>query len=85
MTEQQEQIKCLKEMMDSCFTYGSIAKDSYEYERYLLPYAKEMGKRLFNKTYKEHSEYLSKCTVKQGVYTDCEGLTYNSLIRPEGE
>ena len=80
----QEQVKRLKDMMDSCFTYGSIAKDSYEYKTYILPYEKEMGKRLFNKTYKEHAKYLNKCTVKLSVYTDCEGCTYNLLIRPEG-
>jgi hypothetical protein len=85
MTDTQKfSIKSLKQMMDSCFAYGTIEKDSYQYQRFILPFEKEMGKRLFNKVYKEHAEYLSKCTVKQNVYTDCEGLNYNSIIKPEG-
>lgn len=75
-------IKRFKEMMDSCFAYGGVEKDTWNYKRYILPYKKELGK-LFTKTYNEHLKYLRKCTVITNVYTDNEGLTYNSIQKPE--
>jgi len=76
------QIKSLKSMMDSCFAYGGVEKDTWNYKRYILPHKKELGK-LFTKTYNEHMKYLKKCTVKVNVYTDGEGLNYNSIIPPD--
>jgi hypothetical protein len=69
----------LKEMIDSCFTYGGIEKESYNYSRYILPYKDKLGAKVFEQIYKEEAERLNQYKVIQGTYTDCDGLTYNSL------
>lgn len=69
-------------MIDSCFTYGGADKENYNYKRYIEPYKDKIGEELFNKTYNERLQYLSKCTVKHNVHTDFEGCSYNSLIHP---
>ena len=80
--ETREEVKSLKEMIDCCYTYGGADKTSYNYERYVLPYAEKIGKRLFNRVYKEHLQDLMKnYSIKFDVYTDCEGLSYNSLVK----
>lgn len=71
----------LKSMLISCFCYGGVDKDSWNFEIYISPYAKELGDELFEEVYNEQVAFLNKnCTVKEYVYTDCEGLSYNSLI-----
>lgn len=69
----------LKSMLISCFCYGGIGHDTYNYERYILPYKDKMDDELFEEVYAEQSDFLQKCSVNHNVYTDCEGLTYNSL------
>lgn len=69
----------LKSMLISSFCYGGISRDTYNYERYILPYKDKMGDELFEEVYTEQSKFLMKCSVNRNVYTDCEGLTYNSL------
>lgn len=81
--DEQENIKSLNQMIDSCFTYGVAGKDTLNYRTYILPYQKRLGKRLFNKTYKQRLKYLEGFEVKQNTYQDSEGLTYNSLVRKE--
>ena len=71
--------KGLKEMIDSCYTYGGIDKESYNYSKYILPYKDKLGAKLFEKIYKEEAERLTQYKVVYNVYTDCDGLTYNSL------
>jgi len=76
----QEKIKNFKSMLDSCFAYGSIAKNSYYYERYLLEYKDDLGEKLFNKVYEEYSKDLTEnYMVISGTYTDSEGVSYNTL------
>ena len=44
ITEQQkESIKYMNSMMESCFTYGGVDKDSYNFEKYLSKYKDELG------------------------------------------
>lgn len=71
----------MKGMMISCFTYGEIGLDSYNFNRYILPY-KELIPESFNEVYEEQAQYLEKCSVLYGVYTDHEGCTYNSIVEP---
>ena len=77
----EDSIDYMKSMMESCYTYGGIEKTSYNYERYILKYRDELGARLFNKVYKEKAEELSGYRVEPCTYTDCDGLTYNSLVK----
>lgn len=71
----------LKSMITSCFCYGNVNKDSWYYERYILPYSQDMPKRIFTQVYKEQVKYLQeKCEIVRGVYTDSEGNNYNSVI-----
>lgn len=69
----------LKSMLISCFAYGGIEKQNWNFERYILPYQKEMNKNTFDEIYSEMNEYFERCEVKHGVYTDSEGCTYNEL------
>jgi len=76
--KEESDIKSLKSMMESCFTYGGISKDN----KYIKPYIQTLGVVLFNKVYDEYSKYLSEnFFVKTNVHTDHEGVTYNSLIK----
>lgn len=70
----------LKRMLKSCYTYGGIERDSWNFERYLKPYVSILGEREFNKIYEQEKERLSNYTVKHNVYQDFEGCTYNELI-----
>jgi hypothetical protein len=72
----------MKEMMESCYTYGGADKDSYNYERYILKYKDKLGEELFNKVYDEHLRDLKEnYLVENNTYTDCEGLTYSNLVK----
>ena len=80
--ELQEEIKCFKSMLDSCFAYGGVEKDGMYYDRYILPYKKDLGSRVFNKVYKEYKKYLEEnYTIKEDVHTDSEDVSYNSLVK----
>jgi hypothetical protein len=72
----------LKKMIESCYTYGGADVGSFNYIEYILPYRIKLGEQLFNKIYKEHLTYLKEnAVVEHAVFTDSEGLTYNSLKR----
>ena len=75
-----DEVKSMKEMMDSCYTYGGLDKGSYNYERYILPYKGRLGEKMFDKVYNQYSDLLkSDYEVEGNTYTDSEGLTYNTL------
>lgn len=76
-----DEIANLISMIESCFTYGGIEENSYNYKRYILPYAEILGKKTFNKIYKQQEERLQGYKVISNVYTDSEGCTYNSLVK----
>jgi ribosomal protein L20 len=77
----EDEIEDMKGMMDSLFTYGGIERGSEDFNKYLLEYEDILGKKLFDKIYKEELERLNEYEVEQNVYTDSDGLTYNSLKR----
>ncbi len=75
-------IEDLKEMIESCYTYGGADRDTYNFDTYIKKYELEIGKEMFEKTYTEHLSLLKdKYSIQLNVYTDCEGLNYNSLIK----
>ena len=71
--------KHMRQMMDSCYCYGGIGRDSYNFSEYILKYKEHLGEELFDKVYKEEEERLSHFEVVHGTYTDGEGLSYSSL------
>lgn len=82
----------LRNMIMSCLTYGediftSVCINACS-EYYHRPYADEyidiLGYDRVMEIYNDQKEYFdTKCRVKKNVYTDSEGLTYNSLIEEE--
>ncbi len=70
----------LKSMLISCFAYGGISKDSYSFKQYVLPYQKEMSKKLFDDIYNEMLESFENCQVLKDTYTDGEGCSYNTIV-----
>ena len=89
-----EQLSAL-DMLDSCFAYGGVSdfyvKKSYNhdksyYETYLADYLKVGGKKEeFDKMLEVQKKHLARCFVKQNVYTDSEGCSYNSIVDPDEE
>ena len=69
----------LKSMMTSCFVYGGIEKDSYNFNTYIEPFNKQLSDEVFDAVYTEQKLFLEKCTVNNNVYQDCEGVIYNSI------
>jgi len=75
-----EKEKQLIDMIDSCFTYGGAEKDSSNFKRYILPYMRDIKEKRFYEIYEQRMEFLNKhAKIRSNVYTDCEGMTYNSL------
>lgn len=73
-------INSLKKMIESCHAYGGAEKQTYNFNRYILPYETELGRSLFEKVYKEHLQNLKQnFEIRENVYTDNEGGMYNSL------
>lgn len=70
----------LKSMLISCFTYGGIARNSWNFEKYISPYQKSMSKELFEEIYSEMNEHFNNCEILHNTYIDHEGCNYNTLI-----
>ncbi|NDC56968.1 MAG: hypothetical protein EBZ69_09255, partial [Alphaproteobacteria bacterium] len=68
-------------MMESLYVYGGIERGSYGFEKYLAKYQDLLGKKMFDKVYEEELEKLQEYEVEKNVYTDSEGLSYNTLKR----
>ena len=69
----------MKGMMRSCFTYGGYKKGTYNYDNYKRKYIDSLGAEVFEEVYEEMANYLDRCFVVHGVYTDFEGVTYNGI------
>lgn len=77
-----EEIQSFIEMMESAYTYGRIDKETYSFNKYLLPYKDSLGDELFNALYDAYlKELKDNYEVMYNVATDSEGVTYNSLKR----
>lgn len=88
MTRQQrrlyEELSC-RNMINSCLIYGSARYNFYdpttgEFGYYAKDYMKQLGKKTVLRLWNEEFEDFSRATVKHDVYTDAEGVTYNSCI-----
>ena len=80
--EIQQQIKSLKDMIQSCHVYGGAEKSTYNFERYILPYREKVGADIFEEIYEDHVQYLkNNFEIQANVYQDSDGLTYNSLVK----
>lgn len=83
-----EELNC-RDMIHSILIYGSSAdveEGSRDFNRYLARYYdKSLNKEaLLSKSrvlelIKEEKEEISNAVIYRNVYTDCEGLTYNSI------
>ena len=74
-----EEVKFMKSMMKSVFVYDSVLSKQ---NSYLIKYKKTLGEELYNDVFDEYKEYLNKnYNVVEATYTDCEGVTYNSLVK----
>ncbi len=71
-----EEMTC-RSMIVSCLIYGNNIYGS----RYVMEYIDILGEQRVLELCKEQEEYFNtKCKVVENVYTDSEGLSYNSLI-----
>ena len=82
----------LRRMIMSCLTYGNDIFTTKNIntcsEYYHRPYADEyidiLGYEKVMEIYNDQKKYFdTKCRVEKNVYTDCEGVTYNSLVEEE--
>jgi hypothetical protein len=79
VSEQEQTELFMKSMLLSCYVYGGLDKDSSNYKQYIEPYKEKLPIDVFNEVYDEQVNYLKGFEVKVNVYTDSEGLNYNSL------
>lgn len=82
----------LREMVMSCLVYGSDIRTSKNINMangryYGMPYAQEyydlLGKDVADEIIDQQTEYFNKGNVISDVWTDGEGVTYNSFQKPE--
>lgn len=82
----------LREMIMSCLIYGEDiftsvcinACSKYYHRPYAEEYIDILGYDRVMEIYNDQKEYFdTKCKVEKNVYTDYEGVTYNSLIEEE--
>ncbi len=90
-----EELSCI-EMIHSCLTYGT---DPYEVgthwvvgkghvtQTWMTPYEETLGVERVKELVEQEREEYKHAFINHGVYTDCEGLSYNSVTfrddRPE--
>ena len=73
-------IEHLNNMIESCYTYGGATPETYNFNKYIFPYIEKLGSEIFEKVYTDKIKDLTaNYSIKANVYTDCEGLNYNSL------
>lgn len=81
---QYEELSC-RNMINSCLIYGSAHYHFYDpitqqFGHYAMDYVKSLGKKTVVRLYNEQVEDFSKAIVETDVYTDSEGVSYNSCI-----
>ena len=69
----------MKNMITSCFTYGGVEKESYNFTQYIKKYRDKLTKEVFEEVYQEQMEFLKGFVVQSAVFTDGEGGVYNSI------
>ena len=82
-----EELSC-REMINSCLTYGSDPyRMSYQWwyghgycERsYMSDYEETLGKKRVKELVDEQRKTFETAIIHRGVYTDSEGVIYNSV------
>lgn len=80
-SKEREEI-CLREMINSCWCYGTNCYNTHYITNYF-----ENGRIEENRVWeivKEQLNYLNNnCTIKKGTYVDDEGNVYYSIIEKE--
>jgi len=71
----------MKNMITSCFAYGGVEKESYNFNQYIKKYRDNLTDEVFEAVYKEQMEYLKGFVVQSGVYSDGDGGSYNALVK----
>ena len=65
-------------MIESHLAYDN---DNFMTNRYSKDYIDKLGYDVVNTLWEIMKEYFEKnCYIKRDVYTDCEGVSYNSII-----
>jgi len=80
---QHNELSC-RRMINCCLIYGYADSDFYNSEtqnfgKYAIGHIKQLGEETVLRLYNEQCEDFSKAIVKHAVYTDGEGVTYNSI------
>lgn len=80
-----EELSC-REMVNSCLCYGSI-KDFWEEcpwrwgdKSYAASHIRKLGMERVKEIVKEQEADFAKAIVRRNVFTDSEGVTYNSIL-----
>lgn len=78
-----------RKMIMCCLAYGTDVMTSrvinmvseYYGRPYFDEYADKLGRERALEIYKDQKRFFdTKCTVKKDVYTDYEGISYNSIV-----
>lgn len=84
MKFQNEENRVLYHLASCADMMGSfLAYNQYDFmtSKYAKPYIEELGWDVVNTLWTIMNEYFDRnCFIKYNTYTDCEGLSYNSLI-----
>lgn len=76
--------KSCASMCESMIAYKSPLH-GYSDKEYLTKYRVSLGNKRVEEIYNTLKEYIQKNYIlKENVFTDSDGQTYNSLIRKEG-
>ena len=74
-----------REMINSCLLYNSIDAFWRECEwrfgdkSYAAPFVRELGKARVQELVAEQEADFAEAIIRRCVYTDCEGLSYDSI------
>ncbi len=69
-----------REMIMSCLIYGDDIYNS----RYIAKYEDDLGKKRVLEICEEQEKFFKeKCEIVYNVYTDSDGISYNSLVEKE--
>lgn len=72
------QLASCADMIESHLAYNDY---SFMESRYSKKYIDDLGYDVVNALWEIMKEYFNRnCYIEHNVYTDCEGLSYNSLI-----
>lgn len=78
-TPEQERLRkelSCREMINSCLCYN----ENFMNSRYSKSYVDELGEKRVAELFAEQKADFEKATVRSDVYTDGEGVSYNSII-----